>query len=79
MGHYLHVVLGAVKVGKDKGNLIIGDAGAVAAAALALGGKHVQQLIPANDILLPQAQVGSLVVGLYAVQMCIRDRARAGR
>lgn len=44
MGHNLHVMLGAVEVCKDKGNLIIRDAGAVAAAGLALGGEHVQQL-----------------------------------
>ena len=34
MGHDLHIVLGTIKVGKDKGNLVIGNAGAVAAAAL---------------------------------------------
>ena len=38
-------MLGAVKVGKDKGNLIIGDAGAVATAAFAFGGKNIQQFI----------------------------------
>ena len=45
VGHYFHIVLGAVKVGKDKGNLIIGDAGAVATAAFAFGGKNIQQFI----------------------------------
>lgn len=45
VGHYFHIVLGAVKVGKDKGNLIIGDAGAVATAAFAFGGKNIQQFL----------------------------------
>ena len=43
--HNLNIVLGAVKVGKDKRNLIIGDAGAVATAAFAFGGENIQQFI----------------------------------
>ena len=45
MGHDLHIVLGTIKVGKDKGNLVIGNAGAVAAAAFAFGGENIQQFI----------------------------------
>lgn len=45
MGHNLHIVLGAVEVGKDEGHLIIAQTGAVAAARLAGGGQHIHQLI----------------------------------
>ena len=44
VGDHLHVVLGAVEVCEDKGDLIVRDAGAVAAGALALGGEDIQQL-----------------------------------
>lgn len=45
MRYNLNIMLGAVKVGKNKGNLIIGDAGAVATAAFAFGGENIQQFI----------------------------------
>ena len=44
VGDHLHIVLGAVEVGKDEGDLIVRDTGAVAAGALALGGEDIQQL-----------------------------------
>ena len=45
MRYNLNIMLGAIKVGKDKRNLIIGDAGAVATAAFAFGGENIQQFI----------------------------------
>ena len=44
VGDHLHIPLGAVEVGKDEGNAIVRQAGAVAAALFALGGQHIQQL-----------------------------------
>src|SRR5699024_3360733 len=43
VGDDLHVALGAVEVGKDEGDVVVGEGGAVAAAGLTGGGKHVQQ------------------------------------
>ena len=45
VGHHLHIVLRAVEIGEDEGNFIIGQAGAVAAALLPLGGEEVHELV----------------------------------
>ena len=44
VGDDLDVALGAIEVGKDEGHVVIGEGGAVAAARLAGGGQHVEQL-----------------------------------
>ena len=45
MRHDLDVVLRAVEVGEDKGHMVLAQARAVAACALAGGGEHVQKLV----------------------------------
>ena len=45
MRHDLNVVLRAVEVGEDKGNMIVAEARAVAAGPLAGGGEHIEKLI----------------------------------
>ena len=39
MGNDLNIVLGAVKVGKDKGGLVVLEGGAISPTLLALGGE----------------------------------------
>ena len=45
MGDDLHISLGPVEIGKYKGDVVIGDGGAVASAGLPLGGKDVHQFV----------------------------------
>ena len=79
MGDHLHIMLGAVEVGEDEGNLIVRDAGAVAAGALALGGEDVQQLpVQHGTEELPRLR-GELAVELHALgQDLIRAACGAG-
>ncbi len=44
MGYHLHIMLGTIKVCKNKGHLVIRKAGAVSSTRFTLGGKHVQKL-----------------------------------
>ena len=66
MGHHFHVMLGSVEIGKDKRHAVVHNAGAVSAAFLALGGKHVHQLSFQHH---PEERAGfrrKLVIELFA-------------
>ena len=67
VGHHLHVMLGAVEVGEDKGYLIVAQAGAVAACLLALGAQHVQQLVVQHGAEEHLRLGGQLAVELHAL------------
>ena len=79
VGHHLHIVLGAVEVGKDEGHLILAQAGAVAAALLALGAQHVQQLVVQHGAEELLGLGGQLTVELHALgQNVVRGTHGAG-
>ena len=67
MGHDLHIVLGAVEVGKDEGHLIIAQTGAVAAARLAGGGQHIHQLIVQHFVEEFAGLGGKLLIEFFAL------------
>ncbi len=75
VGNHLHVTLGAVEVGEDEGRLVIGDAGAVAAGLLALGGQDVQQLAIQHVAEELAGLRGQLVVELPALGQDVVSRA----
>ena len=66
MGHHFHVMLGSVEVGKDKRYAVIHDAGAVSAAFLSFGGKHVHQLSFQHHAEEFAGFRGQLVIELFA-------------
>ena len=66
MGHHFHVALGSVEVGKDEGHTVIHQAGAVAAAFLTLGGKHVHQLSFQHHVEELAGLRGKLIIELFA-------------
>ena len=65
--HDLDVVLRAVEVGEDEGDLIVHDARAVAARLLALGGEHVKKLIVEHGFEEFLRLGGELAVELHAL------------
>ena len=76
VGDHLHVALGAVEVGEDEGHLVVGDAGAVAAARLALGGEDVQKLLCPHGAEEFRGLRGQLIVELIALLENILGGAR---
>ena len=50
MGHNLHIAGGAVKVGKDKGYLIVWEGGAVTASGFSLFAQHIQEMPLKHDV-----------------------------
>ena len=79
VGDHLHIPLGSVEVGKNEGHLVVHDAGAVAAAGLALGGQHVQQFILQHGAEKLAGLRGQLIIELLPLgQDIVRRPLRTG-
>ena len=74
--HDLDVMLRAVEVGEDEGNLIVHDARAVAARLLALGREHVEQLVAQHRFEELLRLGRELAVELHALGENVIRRAR---
>ena len=79
VGDDLDVVLGAVEVCEDEGDLIVHDRGAVAAAGFALRGEHVHQAVAQHLAEEHRRLRAELAVELHALCQNVVRRARRTR